>query len=56
MLSGARAGSDYEVICNEESNTKQDRADGVLNVWVDLKPVGTTEHVRIELRLTDSVS
>ena len=56
LLSGARAGSDYEVICNEESNTKQDRADGVLNVWVDLKPVGTTEHVRIELRLTDSVS
>ena len=56
LLSGARAGSDYEVICNQESNTKQDRADGVLNVWVDLKPVGTTEHVRIELRLTDSVS
>ena len=56
LLTGNRAGSDYDVICNSESNGSQDRKDGVLNVWVDLRPVGTTEHVRIELRLTDSVS
>ena len=56
LLTGNRAGSDYDVICNSESNGTQDRKDGVLNVWVDLRPVGTTEHVRIELRLTDSVS
>jgi phage tail sheath protein FI len=56
LLTGKRAGSDYQVICNEESNSKRDRESGVMNVWVDLRPVGTTEHVRIELRLTDSVS
>ncbi len=55
LLTGERAGTDYQVICNEESNTKRDRDEGVLNVWVDLRPVGTTEHVRIELRLTDAV-
>lgn len=56
LLTGQRAGADYEVICNEESNGPREREEGVLNVWVDLRPVGTTEHVRIELRLTDSVS
>jgi len=55
LLTGKRAGTDYQVICNEESNSKRDRDNGVLNVWVDLRPVGTTEHVRIELRLTDAV-
>ena len=55
LLTGERAGTDYQVICNEESNSKRDRDNGVLNVWVDLRPVGTTEHVRIELRLTDAV-
>jgi hypothetical protein len=56
LLTGQRAGADYQVICDTESNSKADRAEGVLNVWVDLRPVGTTEHVRIELRLTDSLS
>ena len=56
LLTGQRAGADYQVICDNNSNSKADRANGVLNVWVDLRPVGTTEHVRIELRLTDALS
>ncbi len=51
LLSGAKAGEDYQVICNAENNPPQLLAQGMVNLMVRLQPVGTTEQILIDLRL-----
>ncbi|MCB9764005.1 MAG: phage tail sheath family protein [Alphaproteobacteria bacterium] len=51
MLTGDAAGKDYLVRCDEETNTKEDREAGRLHVQVLLRPINTTEHITIDLRL-----
>lgn len=52
MLTGAAAGRDYEVRCDTETNPKEDREAGRLNVLVRVRPITTTEHITIDLRLS----
>jgi hypothetical protein len=52
MLTGAAAGRDYEVRCDTETNSKEDREAGRLNVLVRVRPITTTEHITIDLRLS----
>lgn len=51
MLTGRAAGKDYEVRCDDETNSVQDRDAGRLNVMVRVRPITTTEHITIDLRL-----
>ena len=51
MLSGPSAGDEYLVRCNDETNPKAERDAGLMHVQVALRPVTTTEHITIELRL-----
>lgn len=51
MLTGKAAGKDYEVRCDDETNSKADREAGRLNVMVRVRPITTTEHITIDLRL-----
>ncbi|MBC8454765.1 MAG: phage tail sheath family protein [Deltaproteobacteria bacterium] len=41
--------SQYQVVCNRSINTNRTRDAGQVNVEVMLRPVGTTEHVLIDL-------
>ncbi len=54
MLTGKAAGKDYEVRCDAETNPKAEREAGRLNVMVRLRPITTTEHITIDLRLGQS--
>ena len=51
LLSGSRPGNEFSVECNEVNNLTIDRDSGQLNVYVRLRPVGTTERIFIDLRL-----
>ena len=53
VLAGRTAGAEYSISCNTETNDPDSRSDGALNVWVNLQPVGTTEQIRIELKLSE---
>lgn len=51
MLAGDVAGADYEVKCNEETNSPVLRDAGQVNVQVRMRPVGCTEQIVIDLRV-----
>lgn len=51
LLSGDRAGAEFSVECSEVNNPMIARDSGQLNVYVRLRPVGTTERIFIDLRL-----
>jgi hypothetical protein len=45
---------DYLVQCDAETNPPAQRENGTLNVRVQLRPIGMTEHITIDLRLGES--
>lgn len=51
LLTGETRHGDYEVKCDYETNPPADRNAGKLNVRVRFRPIGTTEHITIDLRL-----
>lgn len=51
LLTGDKAGLDYEVQCNSELNPPEVRDAGQINVRIMLKPIGTTEFIVVEMRL-----
>ncbi|MCB9776964.1 MAG: phage tail sheath family protein [Alphaproteobacteria bacterium] len=51
LLTGARAGEDYDVTCSPENNPAHTRDAGQVNVLIRLRPVGATEQILIDLRL-----
>jgi len=51
LLTGDRAGAEYLVRCDAELNPPEVRDAGQINVHVELRPVGTTEFIVVELRL-----
>ena len=53
MLAGEREGEEYWVRCDNETNPKNDRQLGRVNVLVRVRPVTTTEQIAIELVLGD---
>ncbi len=55
MLTGEAAGRDYLVRCDRETNPKEARDAGQMNVQVSLRPITTTEHITIDLRLGEAV-
>ena len=55
MLTGEAAGRDYMVRCDDETNPKEARDAGQMSVEVRLRPITTTEHITIDLRLGESV-
>lgn len=52
LIAGTRSRSEFSVECNEETNLLNARDSGILNVQVALTPVGTTERILIDLRLS----
>jgi len=53
VLAGDRAGEEYWVRCDDETNPKNERQLGRVNVLVRVRPVTTTEQISIELVLGD---
>ena len=51
LIAGDSQHGEYEVRCNDETNPRSERETGRLNVQVDLRPIGTTESITIDLRL-----
>ena len=51
LLTGDRAGSEYLVQCDRELNPPEVRDLGQVNVRVLVRPISTTEHIVVELRL-----
>ncbi len=51
MLGGAKDGTEYDVKCDAELNPPMVRDAGHVNVQVLLRPMGTTEQIRIDLRI-----
>ncbi len=51
VLSGGTEAEEYQVWCNAQVNPKTERDAGRLNVKVRLRPVSTTEHITLDLRL-----
>ncbi len=51
LLAGDRPGLEYSVECSQVNNPMVARDSGQLNVYVRLRPVGTTERIFIDLRL-----
>jgi len=51
LLSGAKDGSEYDVKCDAELNPPMARDAGHVNVQVLMRPMGTTEQIRIDLRI-----
>jgi hypothetical protein len=51
LLTGPRAGDEYLVQCDEETNPLEERNAGLVQVKVVLRPIGTTEYIVVELRL-----
>lgn len=51
LLAGAKDGSEYNVKCDDEINPPATRDAGHVNVQVLLRPMGTTEQIRIDLRI-----
>jgi hypothetical protein len=50
-LTGDRAGLEYDVKCDAELNPLEVRNAGLVNVKVVLRPISTTEHIVVEMRL-----
>ncbi len=53
VLAGDKAGQEYWVRCDTETNTPENRQAGEVSVRVRLRPVTTTEQIAIELVLGD---
>jgi hypothetical protein len=51
MLTGDKAGAEYEVQCDAETNPPAVRDAGQINVLVKIRPISTTETIVVELRL-----
>jgi hypothetical protein len=51
LLTGNKAGSEYEVQCNAELNPPEVRNKGQIHVRVMIRPISTTESIIVELRL-----
>ena len=51
LLTGDRAGLDYEVQCDKELNPLEVRNAGQINVRIMLRPISTAEFIVVELRL-----
>ncbi len=51
VLTGESEEDEYQVWCDAQTNTKTDRDAGTLNVKVRLRPISTTEHITLDLRL-----
>lgn len=51
LLTGPSAGKDYSARCDSETNPAFEREMGRLNVQVRVRPISTTEHITIDLRL-----
>ncbi len=51
LIAGDAQNGEYEVKCDAETNPRSERETGRLNVQVRLRPIGTTEHITIDLRL-----
>jgi hypothetical protein len=51
LLTGSRDGSEYMVRCDAEINPPASRDAGHVNVQVHIRPMGTTEQIRIDLRI-----
>jgi uncharacterized protein len=51
VLTGDAEEDEYEVWCDGQTNPKTERDAGHLNVKVRLRPISTTEHITLDLRL-----
>ena len=51
LLTGGMAGQDYSVKCDEETNLPALRDAGQVNLQVRMRPVGTVEHIVVDLRV-----
>jgi phage tail sheath protein FI len=51
LLSGDSPGEEYAVLCDHSNNPRESLDAGQVNVAVQLRPIGTTEQVVIDLRL-----
>ncbi|MBN1336744.1 MAG: phage tail sheath family protein [Deltaproteobacteria bacterium] len=51
LIAGDTQQGEYEVKCDAETNPRSEQETGRLNVQVFLRPIGTTEHITIDLRL-----
>ena len=51
LLGGTKDGSEYNVKCDAEINPPASRDAGHVNVEVLIRPMGTTEQIRIDLRI-----
>ncbi|TNE90778.1 MAG: phage tail sheath family protein [Deltaproteobacteria bacterium] len=51
LLTGPRAGEEYLIQCDEETNPPDVRETGMVQVKITLRPIGTTEYIVVELRL-----
>lgn len=56
MLSGGTPRQDYDAECNAETNLPALRNAGQVNVRVRLRPVGTVEHIVVDLRVGDGAA
>jgi uncharacterized protein len=53
MLTGKVAGEDYNAQCDAETNIPALRDAGQVNVRIRMRPVGTVEHIVVDLRIGD---
>ena len=53
LLAGAKDAQEYDVKCDGDINPPVTREAGIVNVQVLLRPVGTTEQIRVDLRIGD---
>jgi hypothetical protein len=53
LVAGPEDGENYSVRCDRETNLPQLRDAGQVNVEVRLRPVGTIEHIVVDLRIGD---
>lgn len=51
ILTGESEEDEYEVWCDAQTNSAEERDAGRLNVKVRLRPISTTEHITLDLRL-----
>jgi len=54
LITSENPRGDYLVQCDHETNPPVERNAGTLNVRVQLRPIGMTEHITIDLRLGES--
>lgn len=56
LIAGTRSRSEFSVQCSEANNPLVARESGSVHVDIQLTPVGTTEHIQIDLRLGDGTT